>query len=81
MSVSFIYPIIDFPSVDYDKIPIGAFLIGFDSNNLGYLSKMDHFGTITVIEGTGGGGGGSGEIIDLGDRMTGNEIFDLVLRI
>lgn len=28
-----------------------------------------------------GGGAGSGEIIDLGDRMTGSEIFDLGQRV
>ena len=50
MAVSHVYPIIDFTQLDYDKIPIGTFLIGFDSSNGGKLCKMDHNGTITIIE-------------------------------
>ena len=60
MATTSIYPLIDFSTIDYDKIPVGTFLIGFDSNNLGYLSKMDHFGNIIVLEGGGGGGGPQG---------------------
>jgi hypothetical protein len=44
------YPVIDFTLLDYDKIPVGTFLIGFDSSNGGKLCKMDHVGTITIIE-------------------------------
>jgi len=50
MAVSHVYPVIDFTQLDYDKIPIGTFLIGFDSSNGGKLCKMDHVGTITIIE-------------------------------
>ncbi|CAB4175637.1 hypothetical protein UFOVP972_290 [uncultured Caudovirales phage] len=50
MAVSHVYPVIDFTLLDYDKIPIGTFLIGFDSSNGGKLCKMDHNGTITIIE-------------------------------
>lgn len=53
MGVSHVYPIIDFTQLDYVKIPVGAYLIGFDTSNGGKLCKMDHFGVITVIEGTG----------------------------
>lgn len=53
MGVSHVYPIIDFTQLDYLKIPVGAYLIGFDTSNGGKLCKMDHFGVITVIEGTG----------------------------
>ena len=56
MSISTIYPVIDFTQVDSSKIPVGTFLIAFDQNNSNQLSKMDHFGNLTVIEGTGGGG-------------------------
>ena len=54
MGVSHVYPTINFLLIDYVKIPVGAYLIGFDSNNSGKLSKIDHFGVITVIEGVGG---------------------------
>jgi hypothetical protein len=50
MAVSHVYPVIDFTLLDYDKIPVGTFLIGFDSSNGGKLCKMDHVGTITIIE-------------------------------
>ena len=50
MAVSHMYPVIDFTLLDYDKIPVGTFLIGFDSSNGGKLCKMDHVGTITIIE-------------------------------
>ena len=56
MGVSHLYPIINFTLVDYTKIPVGAYLIGFDSSNSGKLCKMDSNGVITVIEGIGGGG-------------------------
>ena len=62
MGVSHIYPIIDFTTVDYVKIPIGSYLIGFDMSNAGSLCKMDHAGIITVIEGSGGGTGPTGPI-------------------
>lgn len=36
----------------------------------------------TTLNASGGGGGaGSGEIVDLGDRMIGSEIFDLGQRV
>ena len=38
-------------------------------------------GTTLNASGGGGGGAGSGEIIDLGDRMIGSEIFDLGQRV
>lgn len=56
MGISTLYPIINFTQVDYAKIPVGAFLIGFDSSNTDRLCKMDNSGTITVIEGGGGAG-------------------------
>ena len=59
MGASYIYPIIDFTTVDYVKIPVGSYLIGFDTSNAGSLCKMDNTGIITVIEGSGGGGGSS----------------------
>lgn len=63
MGVSHVYPIIDFTLIDYVKIPVGAYLIGFDTSNGGKLCKIDHYGVITVIEGGGGGGGTAGHII------------------
>jgi len=53
MAVSHMYPTIDFTLLDYDKIPVDAYLIGFDTSNGGKLCKMDHLGNITVIEGSG----------------------------
>lgn len=53
MAVSHVYPTIDFTLLDYAKIPVGAFLIGFDTSNGGKLCKMDRFGNITVLEGGG----------------------------
>ena len=38
-------------------------------------------GTTLNASGGGGGGAGSGEIIDLGDRMTGSEILDIGQRV
>jgi hypothetical protein len=60
MGVSHVYPTINFTQIDYAKIPVGAYLIGFDSNNSGKLSKIDHYGVITVIEGGSGGIGLTG---------------------
>ena len=60
MGVSHVYPIIDFTTIDYVKIPNGAYLIGFDTSNAGKLCKIDQYGVITVIEGGGGGGTPSG---------------------
>ena len=50
MAVSHVYPTIDFTLLDYAKIPVGAFLVGFDTSNGGKLCKLDRFGNITVIE-------------------------------
>ena len=55
MSTSIVYPLIDFSGIDFSKIQPGAFLMGFDSNNSNVLSKIDHLGNITVIEGSGSG--------------------------
>jgi hypothetical protein len=53
MAVSHVYPTIDFTLLDYAKIPVGAFLVGFDTSNGGKLCKLDRFGNITVVEGGG----------------------------
>lgn len=60
MSTSVVYPLIDFSGIDFSKIPSGAFLVGFDLSNSNLLSKMDHLGTVTVIEGGGGSQGPPG---------------------
>ena len=70
MGVSHVYPIIDFTLVDYAKIPVGAYLIGFDTSNGGKLCKMDRFGVITVIEGGGGGSGTPITVQDEGSTLT-----------
>jgi hypothetical protein len=44
-------PKVDFTTLDPDKIEIGSYFIGFDQGNSGKLSKMDHLGNITLIEG------------------------------
>jgi hypothetical protein len=54
---AFIFPIIDFNEIDITKIPSGSFVIAFDLNSGGKLSKIDELGTVQVIEGAGGGGG------------------------
>lgn len=50
-------PKVAFSLLDYTEIEPGSYFIGFDLDNSGKLSKMDHLGQITVIEGAGGGGG------------------------
>jgi hypothetical protein len=49
MGVSVLYPEIDFTQVDYSKIPLNAYLVGFDVRNPGILSKMDSFGNLEEI--------------------------------
>lgn len=49
---------IDFTTITSADISVGSYLFGFDVNNGGKLSKMDHGLTLSVIEGSGGGGGG-----------------------
>jgi hypothetical protein len=44
-------PKVSFTTLDPDKIEIGSYFIGFDQGNGGKLSKMDHLGNITLIEG------------------------------
>jgi hypothetical protein len=56
MSLGFIYPSINFSTIDYSKIPNGAYFIGFNLDNGGVLSKLNNAGIISVIEGGGGGG-------------------------
>ena len=53
---STIYPTFDFSTIDYTKIPVGAYLIAFNSAAGNKLCKIDHNGVITIIEGSGGGG-------------------------
>ena len=60
MATSVVYSIIDFSEVDASKIQTGSYLIGFDLNNANLLSKIDHSGVITVIEGGGGSQGPAG---------------------
>ena len=60
MAISYLYPTIDFSTVDYINIPNGAYLIAFDTNNSDLLSKIDNSGNITVVEGGGGGAGSQG---------------------
>jgi hypothetical protein len=51
--MSQIYPTLDFETIDYAKIPQGGFFIAFNSSNNGVLSKIDNFGNISSIEGSG----------------------------
>jgi len=48
-------PKVSFTTLDPDKIEIGSYFIGFDQGNDDKLSKMDHLGNITLIEGANGG--------------------------
>lgn len=59
MGTGYIYPIIDFTLLDYTKIPTGTYLLGFDENSDGSLSKIDSDGIISILE---GGSGGSNPI-------------------
>jgi hypothetical protein len=43
-------PGVDFSTLDYLQITPGSYFIGFDSGNLGKLSKIDSAGNITVLE-------------------------------
>jgi hypothetical protein len=43
-------PTVDFSTLDYLQITPGSYFIGFDSGNLGKLSKIDSAGNITVLE-------------------------------
>ncbi len=43
----------DFSLITAGQIPVGSYLIGFDVNNAGKLSKMDSALVLTVIEGGG----------------------------
>ena len=47
-------PRVSFSTIQYSKIEIGSYFVGFDLDNSGKLSKMDSTGVITVIEGAGG---------------------------
>jgi hypothetical protein len=56
--------------------------LGLDSNNK--VVKAELFSLEDAVEAfaaSGGGGTGSGEIIDLGDRTSGNEILDIGQRV
>jgi hypothetical protein len=53
-------PKVDFNTLDYSEIQAGGYFFGFDLNNGGLLSKMDHLGNITVIEGATGSSGSAG---------------------
>lgn len=43
-------PKVAFSVINFDKIQVGSFFVGFNLDNSGKLSKMDHLGNITVIE-------------------------------
>ena len=44
-------PKVDFTTLNSSEIEVGSYFIGFDQGNGGKLSKMDHLGSITLIEG------------------------------
>jgi hypothetical protein len=44
-------PKVDFTTLNSSEIEVGSYFIGFDQGNSGKLSKMDHLGNITLIEG------------------------------
>lgn len=70
MAASPLYPAIDFSTIDYSKIPNGAYLVGIDSNNSNYFSRIDNLGNITVIQegGPPGAQGPSGAKGDPGNQ-------------
>jgi hypothetical protein len=46
-------PKVSFSAIDYTALSPGSYFTGYDSDNDGKLSKLDHFGNLTVIESTG----------------------------
>ena len=46
MGTGYIYLIIDFTLLDYTKIPNCTYLLGFDENSDGSLSKIDSDGIV-----------------------------------
>lgn len=49
--------------------------------NIKTINGMSVLGPGNLVVGGGGGGAGSGEIMDLGDRLDGNQMIDLGQRI
>ena len=67
-------PRVSFSALSYSGIPVNSFFMGFDSDNLGKLSKLDNTGTVTVIEGGGSGGGISLTDLSVNAPLTYNNI-------
>lgn len=59
-------PKVAFSTIKFSNIVTGSFFVGFDLDNGGKLSKMDHLGNITVLEGI----SEESSINDLGDVDT-----------
>jgi len=43
-------PKVSFSSLQYDRIPINSYFLGFNLDNAGKLSKLERNGTVTPIE-------------------------------
>jgi hypothetical protein len=50
-----VIPKVDFATLNSNGIATGSYFVGFDQGNDDKLSKMDHLGNITLIEGANGG--------------------------